>query len=125
MDHTVQAVGEARAEIHHPLCQLRVGLLEVQHNGLLVLEALGKGLGPLVEAGWLQHIYLVVRIEKVTERGFWGRESLFLLRMLKPRRQLLERQRVTYLFLRFPRSPVGVSEYYMIIWQSRNRLRVK
>src|SRR5215210_7710306 len=99
MNRAVESVGEAGAEIHHPLCQLCVGLLEVQDNGLSALEALGKGLGPLVEAGWFRYTHLVARIQEVAEGGFRVREPLFLLCMLKPRRrQLLERQRVTYLF---------------------------
>jgi hypothetical protein len=53
----------------------------------------------------------VVRTEEVAKRGFRARKPLSLLRMLKPRWKLLERQRVTYLFLRSPRSPVGVGEY--------------
>src|SRR5215207_4617119 len=99
MNRAVEGVGEAGAEIHHPLCQLRVGLLEVQDNGLSALKALSKGLGPLVEAGRSHHCHLMFRAEEVAERGFRGPEPFFVLRMLKPRRRhFLERQRVTHLF---------------------------
>ena len=125
MNRTVEGVGESSAEIHHPLRQLRVGPLEVQDNGLSALEVLGKGLSSLIEASWFHHTYLVVRTEEVAERGFWGREPPFLLSMLKPRRQLLERQRVTYLFLRLPRTLVGVGEYCSVIGEWRNRLCVE
>ena len=97
MNRTVEGVGEARAEIHHPLCQLRVGLLEVQDNGLSALEVLSKGLSSLIEASWFHYTHLMVRTEEVAERGLRVREPLSLLRMLKPRRQLSERQRVTHL----------------------------
>ncbi len=125
MNRTVEGVGESSAEIHHPLRQLRVGLLEVQDNGLSALEVLSKGLSSLIEAGWFHHTYLVVRTEEVAEQGLRVREPLTLLRMLKPRRQLLERQRVTYLFLRLPRTLVGVSEYCSVIGEWRNRLCVE
>jgi hypothetical protein len=125
MNRTVEGVGEASAEIHRPLRQLRVGLLEVQDNGLSALEVLSKGLCSLIETGCFHHTYLRVRTEEVAERGLRVREPLSLLRMLKPRRQLLERQRVTYLFLRFPRSPMGVSGYCSAIGERRNRLRVE
>ena len=125
MNRTIEGVSEASAEIHHPLRQLHVGLLEVQDNGLSALEVLSKGLSSLIEASWFHHTYLMVRTEEVAERGLRVREPLSLLRMLKPRRQLLERQRATYLFLRFPRSPVSVSEYCSVIRQPRNRLRVE
>jgi hypothetical protein len=96
--------------------------LEVQDNGLSALEVLGKGLSSLIEASWFHHTYLVVRTEEVAERGLRVREPL---RMLKPRRQLLERQRVTYLFLRLPRTLVGVNEYCSVIGEWRNRLCVE
>jgi hypothetical protein len=99
--------------------------LEVQDNGLSALEVLSKGLSSLIEAGWFHHTYLVVRTEEVAERGLRVREPLTLLRMLKPRRQLLERQRVTYLFLRLPRTLGGVSEYCSVIGEWRNRLCVE
>jgi len=83
---TVESVGEARAEIHHPLCQLRVGLLKVQDNGLSALEALGKVLSSLIETRWFHYAHLAVGTEEVAERGLWIRKPLFLLRMLKPRR---------------------------------------
>src|SRR5918995_5205454 len=97
MNRTVEGVGEARAEIHQPLCQHRVGLLEVQDNGLSALEVLSKGLSSLIEASWFHYTHLMVRTEEVAERGLRVREPLSLLRMLKPRRQLFERQRVTHL----------------------------
>src|SRR5215207_5572283 len=105
MNRAVEGVGESGAEIYHALCQLRVGLLEVKDNGLSVLKAFSKGLGPLIEAGRSHHTHLVVRTEEVAERGFRVREALLLLRMLRPRRQLLERQRITYLFCAFHAPP--------------------
>ena len=84
MNRTVEGVGEPSAEIHQPLRQLRVGLLEVQDNGLSALEVLSKGLSSLIEAGWFHHTYLVVRTEEIAERGLRVREPLTLLRMLKP-----------------------------------------
>ena len=125
MNRTVEGVGEASAEIHRPLRQLRVGLLEVQDNGLSALEVLSKGLCSLIETGCFHHTYLRVRTEEVAERGLRVREPLSLLRMLKPRRQFLERQRVTYLFLRLPRTLGGVSEYCSVIGEWRNRLCVE
>ncbi len=125
MNRTVEGVGEASAGIHRPLRQLRVGLLEVQDNGLSALEVLSKGLSSLIEANWFYRTHLVVRPDQVAKRGLRVREPLSLLRMLKPRRQFLERQRVTYLFLSFPRSPMGVSEYCSVIGERRNRLRVE
>ena len=116
----VEGVGETGAKIDHPLRQLLVGLLKVQDNGLSALEVLSKGLSSLIEASWFRHAHLVVRTEEVAERGLRVREPLSLLRMLKPRWKLLERQWVTYLFLRSPRSPVGVGEYCSVIEKPRN-----
>ena len=86
MYRTVESVGEACAEIYHPLCQLRVGLLKVQYNGLSALEALSKVLSFLIETGWFHYTHLAVGTEEVAERGLWIRKPLFLFCMLKPRR---------------------------------------
>src|SRR5215216_4912422 len=56
LDVSVERVGQARAEVHHPAAEVAVDVLEVKNNGLLALEAVGEVLG-VVEAGGLEHAY--------------------------------------------------------------------